>query len=402
MGRQRTETERQVAELLHTAREALGLSLAFLSRLDETTQYVEVVDSPLPMVFRDGGSRDRETSFCQAILDGRLPPVMPDVRDFPEAMKLPAARRMRFRSYVSVPVVLSDGTVYGTFCAAGFTADKRLSKRDKALMEVLSQAAAMIIEPDVRERARSAEIAGRLGPLLDGGGPLVLLQPIVDLATRRRVGAEALSRFPREWGLAPDVCFADAHHIGEGHRLELLALRGAGDRLAETDGYVAMNVSPATLLTPGCTALLDQLPLHRVVLELSEHDRVDDYDAVAAVLAPLRARGMRLAIDDVGAGYSSLRHIVVTAPDVIKLDRSIVTGIGDDPVLTVVTRSLVDLAQAIGAQVVAEGVETETDAAALGAVGVHLGQGWHFGAATTPAELRAEYPAPVPVGTGPR
>jgi EAL domain-containing protein (putative c-di-GMP-specific phosphodiesterase class I) len=121
---------------------------------------------------------------------------------------------------------------------------------------------------------------------------------------------------------------------------------------------------------------------------------------VAAVLAPLRARGMRLAIDDVGAGYSSLRHIVVTAPDVIKLDRSIVTGIGDDPVLTVVTRSLVDLAQAIGAQVVAEGVETEADATALGAAGVHLGQGWHFGAATTPAELRAEYPAPAPVGAG--
>jgi EAL domain-containing protein (putative c-di-GMP-specific phosphodiesterase class I) len=136
------------------------------------------------------------------------------------------------------------------------------------------------------------------------------------------------------------------------------------------------------------------------VLELSEHDPVDDYDAIAAVLTPLRARGMRLAIDDVGAGFSSLRHIVVTAPDVIKLDRSIVTGISDDPVLAVVTRSLVDLAEALGAKVVAEGVETAADAEALGAVGVHLGQGWHFGAATTPADLRAEYPRQVPVGAG--
>jgi EAL domain-containing protein (putative c-di-GMP-specific phosphodiesterase class I) len=401
MGRQRSEAAEQVADLLRTARESLGLSLAFLTRMDETTQYLEVVDSSVPVVFRDGVTRPRDTSFCQAIMDGTLPAVIPDVRQYPEAMRLPAAKNPRFRSYVSVPVVLSDGTVYGTFCAAGFIADRELSKRDQALMEILSRAAALIIEPEARERERAAEIGSRILPLLDSGGPVVLLQPIVELATRRRVGAEALSRFPREWALPPDRCFADAHDIGEGHRLELAALRRAADRLAEAHGYVAMNVSPATLLTPECAPMLHRLPLDRVVLELSEHDPVDDYGALTAVLAPLRARGMRLAIDDVGAGFSSLRHIVVTSPDVIKLDRSIVAGIAGDPVLTVVTRSLVDLAGAIGAQVVAEGIETEADAAALAAVGVHLGQGWHFGKATTPDQLRDVYPAPLRAGAAP-
>jgi EAL domain-containing protein (putative c-di-GMP-specific phosphodiesterase class I) len=141
---------------------------------------------------------------------------------------------------------------------------------------------------------------------------------------------------------------------------------------------------------------LNQLPLNRIVLELSEHDPVDDYDALKAVLAPLRVRGMRLAIDDVGAGFSSLRHIVVTTPEVIKLDRSIVTGIADDPVLGVVTRSLVDRAHATGAQVVAEGVETAADADALAALGVDLGQGWHFGRATTAEDLKPDYPAQQP------
>jgi len=289
-------------------------------------------------------------------------------------------------------MVLSDGTVYGTFCAAGFAADKALGKRDKALMEVLSRAAALIIEPGVRERARNAEIEGRLRPVIVTGGPDVLLQPIVDLATRRRVGTEALSRFPAAWRLPPDRCFADADLIGERELLELLALRRAAGLLDRVSGYVAMNVSPATLFTRPCADFLAGLPLARVVLELSEHEPIEDYDRLTAALAPLRARGMRLAIDDVGAGFSSLRHIVVTAPDVIKLDRSIVTGLTDDPVLAVVVRALVDLARATGAQVVAEGVETEADAATLAGLGAGLGQGWHFGRATTPENLRDEYP----------
>ncbi len=113
------------------------------------------------------------------------------------------------------------------------------------------------------------------------GGPLVVLQPIVELSTGDRVGAEALSRFPQDWGKAPDVCFGEAHSIGLGHQLELLALERAADHSSTVDGYVSMNVSPATLLTPECTALLDRLPLDRVLLELSEHDPVDDYDGPA-------------------------------------------------------------------------------------------------------------------------
>ena len=396
MGRkQRSEAEQQVAELLRTARDSLGLSLAFMTRMDGTTQHLEVVDSAIPWVFRDGSTQRQDTSFCQAIMDGRLPAVMPDVRDFPAAMRMPAARMPRIRSFVSVPVVLADGSVYGTFCAAGFAADKQLSKRDKALLEVLSRAAALIIEPGVRQRARNAEIESRLRPVIDGGGPVVLLQPIVDLATRRRVGTEALSRFPQQWQLPPDKCFDDADLIGERENLELLALQRAGAQLGRVSGYVAMNVSPATLFTPGCVDFLERLPLDRVVLELSEHEPIEDYDALQAVLAPLRARGMRLAIDDVGAGFSSLRHIVVTAPDVIKLDRSIVTGLGADAVLSVVVRSLVDLARAVGAQVVAEGVETEADATTLATLGAGLGQGWHFGRATPSEDLRDHYPAPA-------
>jgi EAL domain-containing protein (putative c-di-GMP-specific phosphodiesterase class I) len=390
MTRSRTDADEQIADLLRTAKKALRLSVAFLTRMDGTTQHLEVVESSVPVLFREGAAQVQGTSLCQAILDRELPPVIPDLKDFDAAMKLPAARIPRIRSYVSVPVTLSDGTLYGTFCAAGLTSDKDLSKRDKALMDVLASAASVIIEPRVRENARRAEIEERLAPVMAAGGPAIALQPIVDLADGTPVGAEALSRFPAEWGMTPDVVFEQAHSIGLGHELEVQALRGAAALLDRNTGYVAMNVSPATLLTDGCARLLRELPLDRVLLELSEHDPVEDYDALAAVLAPLRAAGLRLAIDDVGAGFSSLRHIVVTTPDVIKIDRSIVSGLDADPVLSTLVGSLVEFARGMRARVVAEGVETAEEAVVLRRLGVDSGQGWHFGRPAVPEPARAE------------
>ena len=410
MSRTRSDADQQVAELLRTARTSLRISVAFLSRLDGTTQHLEVVDSSVPLLFREGATQPQATSFCQAVLDGQLPAVLADVKAHPAAMALPAARFPRIRSFVSVPVRLSDGSLYGTFCAAGLTSDKELGERDQALMEVLASAASVVIEPGVREQTRTTEVRGRLEPLMAAGGPQVVLQPIVDLATGARVGAEALSRFPASWHMAPDVCFAEAHSVGLGHELELLALERAADHLETVAGYVAMNLSPATLLDPDCGQWLARLPLERVLLELSEHDPVEDYDVLTAVLRPLRARGLRLAIDDVGAGFSSLRHIVLTAPDVLKLDRSIVDGVHDDPVLTTLVRALVDFAHGCGARIVAEGIETAADAAALLALGVDHGQGWHFGRpgpASALADVAPAVPAPrrspedVPVRTAP-
>jgi EAL domain-containing protein (putative c-di-GMP-specific phosphodiesterase class I) len=393
VGKQRTDAEQQIAELLRTAKRCLRLDVAFLTRMDATTQHLEVVESDVPLPIRDGRTQRRETSFCQAILDGRLPAVIPDVTAFPVARAFPAVRLAHIRSFVSVPVVLSDGTVYGTFCAAGSSPCRELAERDRSLLGVLAAAAAVIVEPGAQERSRRSEIEARLGPVLAAGGPVVALQPIIALATGVRVGAEALSRFPADWQRAPDVCFAEAHRVGRGHRLELLALERAAEHLGRVSGYVAMNVSPVTLLQPECARLLDRLPLERILLELSEQYPVGDYQALKSVLAPLRGRGMRLAIDDVGAGFSSLRHIVLTAPDVIKLDRSIVHGVSTDPVLATLVAALVQFGRGSGAQLVAEGIETAADAAALLGLGVDLGQGWHFGRPGPPEKLAERVPA---------
>ena len=223
------------------------------------------------------------------------------------------------------------------------------------------------------------------------GGPQVLLQPIVDLQTGYRIGAEALSRFPAEWGGAGRLLRGGAQRRSRAR--SRAARPGAGGRPPPpVAGYVAMNVSPATLVTTRCTAPVGRLPLDRVILELSEHDRVQDYDALDDALAPLRARGMRLAIDDVGAGFSSLRHIVADRADVIKLDRTIV------PVSTPTRSSPTWSARwsssrtAARRRVVAEGVESAGGRAVLAALGVDHGQGWHFGRPGRPEDLPAYLP----------
>jgi EAL domain-containing protein (putative c-di-GMP-specific phosphodiesterase class I) len=116
----------------------------------------------------------------------------------------------------------------------------------------------------------------------------------------------------------------------------------------------------------------------RVILELTEHDVVDRYEPLVDTLWGLRRSGVRLSVDDAGAGFASLRHIMKLAPDFIKLDRELVSGIDLDPVRRALTRALLDFAGDTGAQVIAEGVETADELTVIRDFGVPLAQGYHL------------------------
>jgi len=200
------------------------------------------------------------------------------------------------------------------------------------------------------------------------------------------VGVEALSRFPAEPAQGPDQWFRDADQVGRGVELELLAL----ERAAATAGrlpahlYVSLNLSPATLTSTDLPALLDGLGLSpdRVVLEVTEHVGVDNYDQLQAARRQLRAVGVRLAVDDAGAGYASFRHIVRLRPDVIKLDRGIISGIDTEPAQQALAGALVAYAHEVGAVVVAEGIETADELATVSRLGVDAVQGYLLGRPT--------------------
>jgi EAL domain-containing protein (putative c-di-GMP-specific phosphodiesterase class I)/CheY-like chemotaxis protein len=225
-----------------------------------------------------------------------------------------------------------------------------------------------------------------------GEGRGLVFQPIVDLETDEVVGAEALSRFTDPDGRTPDLVFADAAAIGMQLDLEIAAIRDAVANVADLPAgtYLSVNCSHRTAMWPG---LPDVLREHapRIVLEITEHERVEDYEALTAQLEILRESGTRLAIDDAGAGFASLRHALRLAPDIIKADMSIVRGVDGDDGRRALASALVSFAQQMGMTIIAEGIETAGERATLRSIGVRYGQGFLLGR-PTPLPLPARSP----------
>ena len=234
------------------------------------------------------------------------------------------------------------------------------------------------------DRAATApDWAGLLQDVLAGDLPLdVHFQPVVDLVRGTVTGYEALSRFPAEIGQGPDRWFAAAAAHGVGGELEQRAVAtilGHRHALAE-NCFLSVNVSPAAVCTDGIQELLlGQEDLRGLVIEITEQSPVEDYDALAEALAPLRAGGASIAIDDAGAGYSSMRHIVALEPEFVKLDRSLVTGVDSDARKTAAISALGAFAGELDAWVVAEGIETPTELGVLAELKLPLAQGFLLG-----------------------
>ncbi len=245
------------------------------------------------------------------------------------------------------------------------------SPGDVAAGAMLDSGTHEVIDP------RAARIRAAMAPGVLG----VVFQPVIDLRRGAIAGAEALARFAMEPARTPDVWFNEAWDVGLGVDLEIVAIRGALaalDRLP-SGTHMAINASPQTLISAALESALEGVPGHRVIIELTEHAQVDDYALVKATIERLRHRGIRLAIDDAGAGFSSLQHILHLRPDLIKLDRSLTQGIDGDPVRYALAAALVTFARSLDAEICAEGIERESELAALQHLGIAYGQGYFLG-----------------------
>jgi EAL domain-containing protein (putative c-di-GMP-specific phosphodiesterase class I) len=221
-------------------------------------------------------------------------------------------------------------------------------------------------------------IRSRVHAVLRDGSMATAFQPIYDLATGHVAGAEALTRFGSEPG--PDVWFAQAATAGLAEDVELAATEAALSAAVQLPEqlYVSLNASPATCLSPRFRRLLRKspVPAARIVLELTEHNPVNDYTPLLNALAPLRSSGMRVAVDDAGAGHSSMLHILRLAPDIIKLDKELIAGIDSNHLQKALGRAMVNFARDIGATITAEGIETAAELTSVTDLGMTSGQGY--------------------------
>ncbi|HUY30628.1 MAG TPA: EAL domain-containing protein [Acidimicrobiales bacterium] len=252
----------------------------------------------------------------------------------------------------------------------------------------MSTFVANVIHPGVAEGIASG---ARIRAVLRSRCLAAVLQPIIDLRTGVLAGAEALARFPIEPVRAPDVWFAEARRANLGVELQLEAVRRAieaADALP-TPAFLTINVDADAMSCAELPALLATAEPRSLVLELTEHVAIGDYPELRRVIARLRDDGARVAIDDTGAGYSSLAHIVKLAPEFIKLDIELVRGVDIDPIRRSLVTAVVTFARETGAKVVAEGIETETERQVLADLAVDYGQGYFLARPMPPEALRA-------------
>jgi len=370
---------------------------------------------------------DREDGLCASAILQDEPWLVTDAQIDPRTLANPlVAGEMGLRFYAGVPLTTHDGHNLGTLCVLGqqpreVTEDEVNVLRDLAAIVMdelelrLSARKTVDLEAELRRNAEDqansllaryaaqeaashevAERRARIAGTLSRDDITMVLQPIMDLETLQVVGMEALARFPGT-SQPPNEWFADAASVGLGLELELAAVRAALlqiDRLPPGT-YLAINASPATIVSPELQELLLAAPGGRILLELTEHAHVPSYQELSDALAPLRAVGVRLAVDDAGAGFASLQHILNLRPDTIKLDTSLTSGINVDPARRALATALLIFGWDISAEIVAEGIETAEELETLRALGVPYGQGYYLGRPGPYPPVSAEAPSAV-------
>lgn len=359
----------------------------------------------------EGEGSSRANAFCDYTIRSPRPLIVPDAtRDirFAENPFVTGSEQIRF--YAGVPLEIEPGLRLGSLCVLD-RVPRRLGTDVRGLLERLARCAVeRILQSEDRyllsridsgrlDRAKADRAALALAENALAQNLFVLhFQPKVALDTGRHVGFEALLRLKRPDGsvLGPAAFSAALDEPTISRRIGSLVLRSAAAqarawRAAGLDfGHIAVNVSSSQFVTPpGCPSLIDEvldatrsagLSPRDIQIEVTEGVMLSEQGGdVGTQLDALRAAGFVIAFDDFGTGFASLAHLKAFAYDQIKIDRSFVRALVDSTADQAIVKAIIDMANAMGKHVVAEGVETLAERRVLQALGCQYGQGFLFG-----------------------
>ncbi|QDG91020.1 EAL domain-containing protein [Pseudarthrobacter sp. NIBRBAC000502770] len=261
-------------------------------------------------------------------------------------------------------------------------------RSDANMVETLDTAREMrltppALPPHFAEQLDAIRSTSRISALLENQMLMTAFQPIYGLAGKAVVGAEALSRFVSDDGAAAELWFAEAAAVGLGANLEFSALGSAAAAARDLPGnlYVSLNISPTSCMDPRLPELFDHidLPIHRVVLELTEDIPEEEYLQFLSAINPLREKGLRIAVDDTHTGAGALSRMIHLKPDFLKVGRNVIGDVDKDGLQRALAACLVDFTDQIGIILVAEGIETVGELKVLTELGISAGQGYLLG-----------------------
>jgi EAL domain-containing protein (putative c-di-GMP-specific phosphodiesterase class I) len=368
-------------QIVRVTQHELALDAAFASEVTEAGPVVRAVaGDPASFGIAVANEPAAEPSYCSRLLAGKIPSI---VLDAPVALAdIAMTQQARVGSFIGVPLRLSDGAAWGALCGLNHDPYPNFDPRDVRLMATLAD----LVANELDDRRRMRQLREDIESVIGRNERIkVAYQPIIDLRTNRCVGVESLARFPRRFA-KPIEMFTAAGALGLSLELErLVALKACElrDELGE-DQFLALNMTPEALMEMATRAnATPDVPVANLVVELTEQSAVESYPALREQLAPLRTRGLGLAVDDVGAGHASLRHVVELRPDFIKIDRSLIHRVADDTARRAALGAFVMMAKDLGAQLIAEGVERAVDFEVIRELEFDAAQGYLLGRPTT-------------------
>lgn len=375
--------EQSLLSLLRTARTKLRMEVGFISRFDGDMRTFYLVDSaPGVDIVRSGGSDYRGESLCQRVVDGRAPQLIGDAQQTSGASDLTAVKLVPVGAHISVPIVFSDGSVFGTFCVFSRYSIPELNYRSLAMCRVFADAIATMIEeaealPQYESEHR-IQLKSEVTELITTHGLKYVRVPLVNLNTGKQEGTELIPSLVR----ATDNIASPLLLVHQAVRLGLANLIGVNlieQLLAELSAspherHVVVNVTPEFLAEFNFTAWLNNDLCGRIVFEISEHDRVASYHELKRILQPLRQSGIRLSIDNAGAGFASMQHILQLQPEFVKLDSGLTCGIASDTGQQAMLQALLLFSRSQGSTLVADGISDKQDEDYLLHSGISLGQ----------------------------
>lgn len=380
-GGKATEGRSAVRQALSSLRTHLGMEVAYVSEFVGNESVFREVDAPgLEAVIKPGDQRSLDDVYCRHILAGRLPELIPDTSENALCQTLPITRDSHIGAHMSVPITMQDGSVYGMFCCLSFEPNRSLNDRDLQMMRVFADMTAQQLGEEREVQQLINVKRERIERALHADIMTSVYQPVWNFAQDHAVGFECLTRFRSDPYISPDIWFKEAAEVGLGVELELAAIELALSCSAGLPDhcYISVNASPELIMSGKLTAVVMRHAPRKLIIELTEHAPVSDYAELLLVLDTLRRHGALIAIDDAGAGYAGLQHIVQLRPDMIKLDIGLIRAIDTDSARRALVSALIFFARETGCMIVAEGIETDAELDVLRRLGVNKGQGYLF------------------------
>lgn len=388
------ESGTQPASVIHEALEAvrkhLDMDIAYVSEVrDDQVAFIHVAcDGHHPVVAVDHRVALQDI-YCLQIANGDLPYVVADVQVNPVTRDLPFVKAAKVGAFISAPIVRSDGTQYGNFCCFSHTARHDITQRDLDTMQMFASLTTRSLTQYFDAQQEIQALKDQLNGVILNDSLSIFLQPIVALSDQRPMAAEALTRFHVNPSFGPEWWFQQAQRTDMQIELEVKAIAKAlsyidamPDRL-----YLSVNASPITVASAHFMEAVRDVPPDRLLVELTEREVIHETVQLMQSLQTLREKRIGIAVDDVGAGYAGLSTIVSLKPNVLKLDRTLVSDINNCTVKQSLTKAMVHFSAEMDAFLVAEGVETLQEDQCLKSLGVRLGQGFFYARPTEATEM---------------